>query len=53
MPERRPQPEAGMRARHDGHCARCDAPIVRNETRIVFQRGRAICVGCANGAGDE
>lgn len=46
-------PQPGIKARYDGECARCDGPIYRNETRIVFSKGRPIHCGCAQGADDE
>jgi hypothetical protein len=45
-------PQPGIAAQWPSHCPRCDEPIHRND-RVVFVRGRAIHVACANGADDE
>lgn len=50
---RRTDPQPGILAQFTTDCYRCGEPIVRGVDRIVYQRGNAIHVGCANGASDE
>lgn len=48
----RPKPLAGIAAKFASICGRCSRDIARGD-RVVFKRGAAIHVECANGQDDE
>lgn len=44
---------AGVRALADGHCTRCDDPVLKEQRVVPAGDGRWMHVGCASGGGDE
>lgn len=53
MSRRTTEPQPGLLAQFSTECYRCGELIVRNQDRIVFNRGRALHVACHSGADDE
>ena len=53
MSARATDPQPGLLASYTTECYRCGELIVRNTDRIIFNRGRALHVGCASGQDDS